>query len=224
MFRSVKRPGLRLNRLFMSTATHPKPRVLLADDHSLLLDAFETLLSETCDVVGKVADGRAAVAAVGALKPDVIVLDIGMPLMNGLEAGREISRTFPHIKLVYLTMQEDPALVAEAFRAGAAAYLLKRSAASELSAAIQAVLNGRTYVTALVGGEPMETTEAAGALTPRQRKMLRLIAEGHSMKEVAAALDLAPGTVAFHKYRMMEQLKIKSTAELIQYAVKHAIV
>jgi len=207
-----------------------KPRVLLTDDHSLLLDAFEMLLGDTCDVVGKVADGRAAVAAADALRPDVIVLDIGLPIMNGLDAGREISRRFPEIKLVYLTMQEDSCLVAEAFRAGAAAYLLKRSAASELSSAIHAVLEGQTYVTALMGGGPplaqtdVESAETASPLTPRQRRVLQLIAAGHSMKTVAAALDVAPGTVAFHKYRMMEQLKIRSTAELIQYAVRHAIV
>ena len=214
----------------MAPKSRPKPRVLLADDHSLLLDAFESLLADICDVVGKVSDGRAALAATEALKPAVIVLDIGMPLMNGLEAGREISRTFPEIKLVYLTMQEDLALVHEAFRAGAAAYLLKRSAASELSSAIRAVLDGQSYVTPLVSAEPPALhADAGGAampgrLTARQRRVLQLIAEGHSMKEVAAAMDLAPGTVAFHKYRMMEQLKIKTTAELIQYAVKHAIV
>jgi DNA-binding NarL/FixJ family response regulator len=183
-----------------------------------------------CEVVGKVGDGQAAVAAAEALRPDVIVLDIGMPIVNGLEAGREISRRFPEIKLVYLTMQEDSALVAEAFRAGAAAYLLKRSAASELSSAIRAVLEGRSYVTPLVSGDSpatpvdVEGVEIPATLTPRQRRVLQLIAEGLSMKEVAATLELAPGTVAFHKYRMMEQLKIKSTAELIQYAVKHAIV
>jgi DNA-binding NarL/FixJ family response regulator len=207
-----------------------KPRVLLSDDHSLLLDAFAMLLGEMCEVVGKVGDGQAAVAAAEALRPDVIVLDIGMPIVNGLEAGREISRRFPEIKLVYLTMQEDSALVAEAFRAGAAAYLLKRSAASELSSAIRAVLEGRSYVTPLVSGDSpatpvdVEGVEIPATLTPRQRRVLQLIAEGLSMKEVAATLELAPGTVAFHKYRMMEQLKIKSTAELIQYAVKHAIV
>jgi DNA-binding NarL/FixJ family response regulator len=207
-----------------------RPRVVLADDHSLLLDAFEMLLADVCDVVGKVGDGNAAVAAAASLAPDIIVLDIGMPLMNGFESGREIHRRFPQIKLVFLTMQEDAALVAEAFRAGASAYLLKRSAASELSSAIRDVFAGQIYVTSLIAHEPepapipIETPPPSDSLTPRQRRVLQLIAEGRSMKEVAATLNLAPGTVAFHKYRMMEQLEIKSTAELIQYAVRHAIV
>jgi len=206
-----------------------KPRVLLADDHALLLDAFEKLLAGQCEIVGKVGDGCALVAAAGRLQPDVIVLDIGMPLMNGLDAGREISGRFPHIKLVYVTMQEDISLVTEAFSAGASAYLLKRSAASELSCAIREVLDGQSYVTSLITNDlapspPEADGSGPDALTPRQRKVLQLIAEGHSMKEVAAEMNLAPGTVAFHKYRMMAQLKIKSTAELIQYAVRHAIV
>jgi len=203
---------------------------LLADDHALLLGAFEKLLAPECDIVGQVSDGRAVVAAALTLKPDVIVLDIGMPLLNGLEAGRQIKQTRREVRLVFLTMNEDPDLAAEAFRAGASAYLLKRSAASELTAAIREVMQGRSYVT------PLVTEGLVGALlnidrqkeshvpTSRQREVLQLLAEGRSMKEVAAVLNVTPRTVAFHKYRMMEQLRLKSTAELIQYAVKHHIV
>jgi DNA-binding NarL/FixJ family response regulator len=204
--------------------------VLLADDHALLLGAFEKLLAPECEIVGQVGDGRALVAAASKLKPDVIVLDIGMPVLNGLEAGRQIKQTLREIRLVFLTMNEDPDLAAEAFRAGASAYLLKRSAASELMAAIREVMLGRSYVTPLVTGGLVgsllnaDEPRASQELTSRQREVLQLLAEGRSMKEVAAVLNLTARTVAFHKYRMMEQLKLKSTAELIQYAVKHHIV
>ena len=206
------------------------PRVLLADDHALLLGAFEKLLEEECDIVGQVSDGRALVEAAERLKPDLIVLDISMPLLNGLEAGRQIKQKLRHVKLVFLTMNEDPDLAAEAFRSGASAYLLKRSAASELVTAIREAMQGRSYVTPLITeglvGSLLRTDEHKPRhdLTPRQREVLQLLAEGRSMKEVASVLNLTPRTVAFHKYRMMEQLNVKSTAELIQYAVKHHIV
>jgi DNA-binding NarL/FixJ family response regulator len=207
-----------------------KPRVLLADDHALILGAFEKLLAGECEIVGQVGDGRALVAAVEALNPDVVVLDISMPLLNGLEAGRQIKQKSRNVKLVYLTMNEDPDLAAEAFRAGASGYLLKSSAASELTTAIREVAQGRTYITPLVAEGLVEALQHTSArkpgedLTPRQREVLQLLAEGRSMKEVASLLNLTPRTVAFHKYQMMEQLKVKSTAELIQYAVKHHIV
>jgi DNA-binding NarL/FixJ family response regulator len=207
-----------------------KPRVLMADDHALILGAFEKLLAGECDIVGQVGDGRALVAAVETLNPDVVVLDISMPLLNGLEAGRQIKQKSRHVKLVYLTMNEDPDLAAEAFRAGASGYLLKSSAASELTTAIREVAQGRSYITPLVAGGLVEALQHTSDrkpgddLTPRQREVLQLLAEGRSMKEVAALLNLTPRTVAFHKYQMMEQLKVKSTAELIQYAVKHHIV
>lgn len=206
------------------------PRVLLADDHALLLGAFEKLLAGECEVVGQVSDGRALVAAAEKLRPDVIVLDISMPILNGLDAGRQVKQTLKDVRLVFLTMNEDPDLAAEAFRAGASGYLLKRSAASELTTAIREVMQGRSYVTplmtqglvgSLLAPDEKKTSEE---LTPRQREVLQLLAEGRSMKEVASVLNLTPRTVAFHKYRMMEQLKVKSTAELIQYAVKHHIV
>jgi DNA-binding NarL/FixJ family response regulator len=207
-----------------------RPRVLLADDHELLLGAFERLLAPECDVVGQVSDGRALVAAAETLRPDIIVLDISMPLLNGLEAGRQIKQLLRDVKLVFLTMNEDSDLAAEAFRAGASGYLLKRSAASELLTAIREVAQGRSYVTPLVTeglvGSLLRVDEhnPAHVLTSRQREVLQLLAEGRSMKEVASVLNLTPRTVAFHKYRMMEQLKVKSTAELVQYAVKHHIV
>ena len=204
--------------------------MLLADDHALILGAFEKLLAGECDIVGQVGDGRALVAAVETLNPDVVVLDISMPLLNGLEAGRQIKQKSRNVKLVYLTMNEDPDLAAEAFRAGASGYLLKSSAASELTTAIREVAQGRSYITPLVAGGLVEALQHTSDrkpgddLTPRQREVLQLLAEGRSMKEVAALLNLTPRTVAFHKYQMMEQLKVKSTAELIQYAVKHHIV
>jgi DNA-binding NarL/FixJ family response regulator len=207
-----------------------KPRVLLADDHALLVGAFEKLLAGECEIVGQVNDGRALVVAAAKLQPDVIVLDISMPLLNGLEAGRQIKQQFRNIKLIFVTMNEDPDLAAEAFRAGASGYVLKRSAAAELTTAIREVTLGRSYITPLVAtglvGSLMHSDDPKGTdvLTGRQREVLQLLAEGNSMKQVAGVLNLTPRTVAFHKYRMMEQLRVKSTAELIQYAVKHHIV
>ncbi len=205
------------------------PRVLLADDHALLLGAFEKLLAGECEIVGQASDGRALVAAAEALKPDVIVLDIAMPLLNGLEAGRQIKRKLRDVKLVFLTMNEDPELAAEAFRSGASAYLLKRSAASELATAIREVMRGQSYVTPLMTGglvdSLMQIRETPDSdLTARQREVLQLLAEGHSMKEIGGLLKLTPRTVAFHKYEMMKRLNVTSTAELIQYAVKRHIV
>ena len=196
----------------------------------MLVGAFAKLLAGECEVVGQVNDGRSLLAATEKLMPDVVVLDISMPLLNGLEAGRQIKQHFRNVKLVFVTMNEDPDLAAEAFRSGASGYLLKRSAASELTTAIREVMLGRSYITPLVAtglvGALMHSDDSKlnDVLTARQREVLQLLAEGHSMKQVAGVLNLTPRTVAFHKYRMMEQLKVKSTAELIQYAVKHHIV
>jgi DNA-binding NarL/FixJ family response regulator len=208
-----------------------RPRVVLADDHTMLVEAFETLLAPSCEIVGTVGDGRTLVAAVRDLKPDVVVLDISMPLMNGLTAARKIREFDSNVKLVFVTMSEDPDLAAEAFHSGASAYLLKRSAASELLAAIQQVMLRRSYVTPLVTEGMVQSLMEHGPidqgpheLTSRQREVVQLLAEGRSMKEVAALLNIAPRTVAFHKYRLMEQLHVKTSAELIQYAVKHHIV
>ncbi len=206
-------------------------RVLLADDHRLVLDAFERLLEPECDVIGKVTDGRALVAAVHDLVPDIVVLDVSMPNLNGIDAGRQIKRERRDIKLIYLTMNEDAEVAAEAFRAGASAFLLKRSAASELVEAIRSVMRGRSYVTPLVTHEllgsflhPSPEQPRGHELTTRQREVLQLLAEGRSMKEVASVLNVTPRTVAFHKYQMMAQLSIKTTAELIRYAVAHHLV
>jgi DNA-binding NarL/FixJ family response regulator len=208
----------------------PAPRVLLADDHNLLLGAFEKLLAPECEIVGTASDGRTLVVEAQRLKPDVVVLDIAMPLLNGLDAGRQIKQLRKEVKLVFVTMNEDSDLAAEAFRAGASAYLLKRSAASELLVAIREVMKGRSYVTPLITeglvGSFMDAINRKPShdLTPRQREVLQLLAEGHSMKQVAALLNVTPRTVAFHKYRMMEQLNIRSSAELIQFAISHHIV
>jgi DNA-binding NarL/FixJ family response regulator len=206
-----------------------KPRVLLADDHTLILSAFEKLLTPECEIVGQVSDGRALVAAAEALRPDVIVLDIAMPYLNGLEAGLQIKRKLPSVKLVFLTMNEETQLAVTAFESGASGYLLKRSAASELLTAILEVVQGRSYVTPLITGALVGTLmhqdkRKPSELTSRQREVLQLLAEGRSMKEVASVLNVAPRTVAFHKYQIMSQLNVKSTAELVQYAVKHHIV
>ena len=208
-----------------------RPRVILADDHTLLLDAFRKLLMDECDIVAAVSDGRALLEATATLRPDVVVVDIAMPLLNGIDAARQIKATLPDTRIIFLTMNEDPDLAAEAFRAGASGYLLKRSAASELQMAIREVVMHRSYVTPLVTEGLMgsmlrgpATRHAPQELTPRQREVVQLVAEGHSMKEVGNILNIAPRTVAFHKYRIMEQLNIKTTAELIQFAIKHHII
>ena len=207
-----------------------RPRILLGDDHALLLGAFEKLLSGEFDVVGQATDGRALVAAADRLKPDVVILDISMPQLNGLEAGRQIKQKHKDVKLVFVTMSEDPDLASEAFRLGAVGYLLKRSAASELITAIREVVHGRSYITPLITNDLIGTLLRPQAhtglreLTPRQREVLQLLAEGRTMKEIAAVLDISPRTVAFHKYEMMVHLKVTTTAELVQYAVKHHIV
>jgi DNA-binding NarL/FixJ family response regulator len=207
------------------------PRVLLADDHTLVLEAFEKLLEPDYTVVGAVSDGRALLAAAAELKPDVIVLDIAMPLLNGLDAARQLKKTMPAIKLIFLTMNEDPDLAREAFRLGASGYLLKISAASELSKAINEALSGRSYVTPHITQGMVESfirrpggDRDLPQLTPRQREVLQLLAEGRSMKEAADILNVTPRTVAFHKYRMMEQLQLKTNADLIQFAIREGIV
>ena len=206
-------------------------RVLLADDHTLLLEAFEKLLEPDYTVVGAVSDGRALLAAAAELKPDVIVLDIAMPLLNGLDAARQIRKTMPAIKLIFLTMNEDPNLASEAFRIGASGYLLKTSAASELPKAINEALCGRSYVTPHITQGMMESfirrpgdDRDAPQLTHRQREVLQLLAEGRSMKEAAKILKITPRTVAFHKYRMMDQLHLKTNADLIQFAIKEGMI
>ena len=208
-----------------------RPRVLLADDHRLLREAFAQLLEPNCDVVGAVADGRALLAAAPELRPDIVVLDIAMPLLNGLDAARQLKRIMPEVKVIFLTVSEDPDLAAEALRIGASGYLLKNSAAAELHQAIQAVLQGGSYVTPLATRglvssllQSHDPAKKSGELSQRQREVLQLLAEGHTMKEIARILKFTPRTVAFHKYSMLEERGIKTSAELVQFAIKQHVV
>jgi DNA-binding NarL/FixJ family response regulator len=204
------------------------PAILLADDHTILLEALQALLTPEFDVVGIVTDGRTLVSESLRLKPDLVVLDIAMPLLGGLEAGRQIRAQCKDIRLVYLTMNSDPEMAAEALRIGALGYVLKASAASELRTAIRQALDGRSYITPLITRDVVDSLidqrKRLPVLTSRQCEVLQLLAEGRSMKEVGAILKLTARTVAFHKYRMMEQLRVRSSAELIRFAVKHGVV
>ena len=205
-----------------------RPRILLADDHAMLLEAFTALLTPEFEVAGTVTDGRMLVDAFARLHPDIVVLDIAMPLLNGLDAGRQLRAQRTSVKLIYLTMNPDPYLAGEALRLGASGYVLKSSAALELLQAIREALRGRSYITPLIAhdavGALIGNSAAPPDLTLRQREVLQLLAEGRSMKEVGAILDVTPRTVAFHKYRMMEQLRLKTSAELVQFAVKQGMV
>jgi DNA-binding NarL/FixJ family response regulator len=209
-----------------------KVRILLADDHVLVADALKSLLEPTYEVVGAVADGRTLLAAAKRLKPDLIMVDVGMPQLNGLDATRQVKRLLPTVKVIVVTMNEDSTLVAEAFRAGASGYMLKHSASQELLQAIQEVVKGASYlspritqgaVSALLRGDNKDS-EKARELTPRQREVIQLLAEGRSMKEIADILTISLRTVAAHKYRVMEMLDIRTNADLYRYAVKHRIV
>jgi len=200
----------------------------MADDHAMLLDAFRALLEPEFDVVGTVTDGRMLLEAFSRLHPDVVLLDIAMPLLNGLDAGRQLKAQRKSVKLIYLTMNPDPDLAGEALRLGASGYVLKSSAFQELKQAIREALRGRSYITPLIAGDAVgsliEHQTSRHELTMRQREVLQLLAEGRSMKEVGAILDVTPRTVAFHKCRMMEQLRLKTSAELVQFAVKEVVV
>jgi DNA-binding NarL/FixJ family response regulator len=204
-----------------------RPRILLADDHAILLEAFKALLEPEFEVVGTVTDGRALLTEFSRLKPDVVLVDISMPLLNGLDAGRQLKAQQRSVKLIYLTMNPDPDLAGEALRLGASGYVLKSSAASELTQAIREALRGRSYITPLITRDVVGSLierRTGPRLTTRQREVLQLLAEGRSMKEVGNILNVAPRTVAFHKYRMMEQLRLKTSAELVQFAVKQGVV
>jgi DNA-binding NarL/FixJ family response regulator len=207
------------------------PRVVIVDDHTLLTEALRRLLEPDCEVVGTYDDPRAFLRDVDKVRPDVAVLDISMPSLNGLDAARELHRVLPSARIIFLTMNEDADVAAEAFRAGASAYLLKRSAAAELKAAVADVMNQRYYITPLltrdlVGSfvQPQEERRPIYQLTPRQREVLQLLAEGHSMKQAAAILNVSPRTIAFHKYRMMEHLRVQSTAALVHFAVREGLI
>jgi len=208
-----------------------RPRVFLADDHSLLLEAFQRLLEPRFEVVGTATDGLQMLKMVTKLQPDVVVLDIAMPSLNGLSAAAKLRKKLPDIKIVFLTMNEDPDMVTEAFRIGANAYVSKKSAASELFQAIELVIKSRSYVTPeLTQGminsfiKNSDGEKSDGRLTFRQREVLQLLAEGHSMKRIASILSITPRTVAFHKYQIMDKLNITTNPGLIKYAIKHGIV
>jgi len=208
-----------------------RARIFLADDHSLLLDAFKKLLEPEYEVVGTATDGRMMLNMVKKLAPDLVLMDIAIPNLNGYEAGEKLKKILPDIKLMFLTVNEDADMVAEAFRIGASGYLLKSSAASELFQAIEAVLNSKNYVSPKLAQSMSGafiknpgSQKVHGELSIRQREVLQLLAEGKTMKQVASVLNITARTVAFHKYQIMETLDIKSNSELIQYAVKHGIV
>jgi DNA-binding NarL/FixJ family response regulator len=204
-------------------------RILLADDHAIVVEALRSLLSESYDVVGVVPDGRALLAEATKLTPDVIVLDVGMPLLNGLDAGERLKKLLPNVKLVFLTMKDDPNLAAAALNLGTVGYVLKHSAASELLKAISEVLRGRSYVTPKLKPENWAVREARAqqfskGLTPRQREVLQLLAEGRPMKEIADILKVSEKTIMFHKYHIMDSFNLKSNAELVLFALKNGLI
>lgn len=209
-----------------------RAKVLLADDHRIVAEGLRGLLETDFELVGIVEDGRAMLDAVEKLKPDVVVADVSMPLLNGIEAVRQLKKKNKNIAVVMLTMHLDVTYAASAFEAGASGYVLKHSAPSELITAINSALKGRTYITPLLAGEllqfhkqkPPGESGALAQLTSRQREVLQLLAEGRCVKEVASVLQISTRTVEFHKYSMMESLGLKSTAELVRFAVKHGLV
>jgi len=208
-----------------------RTRILIADDHVLVAEACSRLLEPQYEVVGIVNDGRSLLRAAAELRPDVVIVDVSMPQLNGLDAGEQIKQRFPAIKLIFLTMNTGADLAAEAFRRGASAYVLKHCSAEELVIALRRVLRNESYLSPMITKDTFDFLLRSGAaysqekrITGRQSEVLQLLAEGKSMKEVAYILQLKAGTVAFHKYRMMETLGLKSNAELIEYAVKRRMV
>jgi DNA-binding NarL/FixJ family response regulator len=204
-------------------------RILLADDHAMICAGLAKLLEPHYEVVGCVEDGRALLKAADELKPDVVLLDIGMPLLNGLDAGRELRKRMPHVKMIFLTMDSDSYIAAEAFRAGAVAYLLKTSKPSELLQAVHDAVRGVSYVTPQIR-RAMEDrfirdprALAPKQLTSRQREVLQMLAEGRSMKEIAYVLEIAHRTVRFHKYQIMEELGITTNSDLVKFAMRHGM-
>ncbi len=209
-----------------------RSRILIADDHNLVAELCKRLLETEFDVIGVVSNGRALVRAAGGLRPDVVVLDIAMPVLNGLDAGRQLKQLLPAVKLVYLTMNPDVEVAAEAFRRGASGYLLKTCAAVEMVLAVREVLRGKSYISPALSRDTIdflrrqdkELVAEGELLTARQREVLQLLAEGKVMKEVGDILHMTTRTVAYHKYRMMEVLGTKSNAELVKYAVRNHMV
>jgi DNA-binding NarL/FixJ family response regulator len=209
----------------------PRARLLIADDHTLLAEACKGLLEPEFEVVGLADNGRTLLRLVSELNPDVVVLDIAMPQLNGLDAGDQIKHLSPATKLVFLTMDMSPEVAAEAFRRGASGYVVKTSSAEELATAIRRALKSESYLSPAITKETVEFLLRSGAshaeevrITPRQSEVLQLLAEGLSMKEIANILNLKPGTVAFHKYKIMESLGLKSNADLLRYAIKHHVI
>lgn len=209
-----------------------RPRLLLADDHMLVVEGLRKLLEDDFSLVGAAPDGRALLADVAKIQPDAVLLDISMPVLNGIEAARQLKQAHPGIKVIFLTMHADPEYVREAFRAGASGYVLKRSAASELVSAIREVLAGRPYVTPFITKEALGRLLAAkdrpgstsSRLSTRQREVLQLVAEGHAAKEIAAILSVSVKTVEYHKSGIMQKLGLRTTAELTRFAIEHGIV
>jgi DNA-binding NarL/FixJ family response regulator len=209
-----------------------KTKVLLAEDHIIVAEGLKSILEDEFDLLGIVADGRALVEAARQLKPDVIVADISMPLLNGLDAARQIKKEGLPVKIIFLTMHAEVPLATEAFRSGASGYLLKQSASQELITAIHEVMKGHSYVTPLITKDVLtflmdvgrEPDQQVIKLTPRQREVLQLVAEGRTMKEIASILEISTRTVEAHKYEMMQTLGFQTTAELIQYAIKIGLI
>jgi DNA-binding NarL/FixJ family response regulator len=206
-----------------------RPKILLIDDHMLVLDAFKKLLEPEFEVVGTASDSRLALSLAEDLKPDIIVLDIGMPNLNGLQAGPELKRRLPRTKLIVLTMNEDSEIARESLKQWASGYLLKKSAASELVKAIREALRGRTYVTPMTEHQLEEAFirnpefDHTRSLTPRQREVLRLLAEGKTMRETADVLHVTPRTIAFHKYKIMEEFGLKNNSDLVKLALREKV-
>jgi len=206
-----------------------RPRILLADDHAVVVEGIRGLLEKHYEVVGVVMDGRALLVEAARVQPDVIVLDVAMPLLNGLDAGKRIQEILPNVKLVFLTMQTDPNLAAAALQLGSVGFVLKHSAASELLTAIADVLCGKAYVTARLKPENWQVQESRAKqfdkqLSERQREVLQLLAEGRPMKEIADILRVSEKTVMFHKYEIMKSLNIKNNAELVLLALKNGLI
>ncbi len=211
--------------------THPapRPRILLADDHAVVVEGIRGLIEKHYDVVGVVMDGRALITEASLVRPDVIVLDVAMPLLNGIDAGKKMQEILPKVKLVFLTMHADPNLAAAALRLGPVGFVLKHSAASELLTAIADVLRGKAYVTARLKPENRQVQESRAKqfskeLTQRQREVLQLLAEGRPMKEIADILSVSEKTVMFHKYEIMRSLNIKNNAELVLLALRNGLI
>jgi len=208
-----------------------RTRVLIADDHRLFAEACKNLLEPEFNVLGLVLDGRELLKAEAELRPDVVILDISMPELNGLDAGELIKQRSHSVKLIYVTMSMAADVAAEAFRRGASGYVLKQSSADELLTAVRRVVRGQSYLSPLITKDTVEFLLRSGAvyqehkrITTRQSEVLQLLAEGKSMKEVAYILQLKAGTVAFHKYRIMDTLGLKSSAALIEYAIRHHMI